>query len=207
MTAKKLGFHKNIVNSIFAQGSRGKFESLYLESLSQIMMTLSRFASDLLLFTSREFSFFSFDDSLTTGSSIMPQKKNLDTMELVRGKTTLVQANQVAVKNITKGLISGYHRDFQLLKKLVIDSSDITLASIEVIFPYLEGMRVHPESILKSIKKDIVAADIANELVEKNGISFRDAYLQVKDDLESIEVPDYSANIASKKSLGSAGNL
>lgn len=137
----------------------------------------------------------------------MPQKKNLDTMELVRGKTALVQANQATVKNLAKGLISGYHRDYQLLKKLVIDSSDITLASVEVIFPYLENLQVHSENILSSIKKDIVAADIANELVEKKGMSFRDAYLQVKDDLESIDIPDYSANIASKKSLGSAGNL
>lgn len=89
----------------------------------------------------------------------------------------------------------------------MIDSSDITLASVEVMFPYLKNLTVHSENILSSIKKDIVAADIANELVEKQGMSFRDAYLQVKDDLESIDIPDYSANIASKKSFGSAGNL
>src|SRR3989344_7159551 len=84
-TAKEMGFGRVQVNSLYVQNSRGKIESLYLEGLAQVMLTLQRFASDVLLFTSREFDFFDFEESLTTGSSIMPHKKNLEVLELVRG--------------------------------------------------------------------------------------------------------------------------
>lgn len=131
-TKKKMGFNTNIVNSLFAQASRGKFESLTLEALSQVMLTLSRFATDMLFFTARETSFIRVSESLTTGSSIMPQKKNLDSMELIRGNASIIFSHQLAVKNISKGVISGYNRDLQLIKKPLVESLRSTLASLEV---------------------------------------------------------------------------
>lgn len=204
---KELHFDKNIINSLFAQGSRGKFESLALESLAQIMMSLSRFATDMLFFTSRELSFFSVDENLTTGSSIMPQKKNLDSMELVRGNSSVITANQLMIKDLAKGLISGYSRDYQLMKKPVIESIRIAGSSVNVVNEFVNSIKINSENIKKAMKNDIVAADLANELVEKKGVSFRDAYVSVGLELEKIKEVDYKKNIKSKKSLGAPGNL
>ena len=87
-----------------------------METQAQVMLTLGKFANDMLIFTSQEFDFFAVDESLTTGSSLMPQKHNLDVMEILRGNVSVVIANQLMVKNISKNLISGYNRDGQLIK-------------------------------------------------------------------------------------------
>lgn len=206
-TKKKLNFDKNIVNSLFAQASRGKFESLTLESLSQIMLTLSRFATDMLFFTARETGFVKVSESLTTGSSIMPQKKNLDSMELIRGNASIIFSNQLAVKNIPKGVMSGYNRDLQLIKKPLIESLNITQDSLSVVREFIEGIEIDQDAVKYAIKKDIFAADMANEMVEKEGVSFRDAYVKVGQALDKVEDFNLEKNIKSKKSLGSPGNL
>lgn len=206
-TKKKLNFEKNIVNSLFAQASRGKFESLTLESLSQIMLTLSRFATDMLFFTARETGFVKVSESLTTGSSIMPQKKNLDSMELLRGNASVIFSHQLTVKNIPKGVISGYNRDLQLIKKPLIESLDIVQGSLEVVREFLKGIEIDSEAVKKAIKKDIFAADVANEMVEKEGVSFRDAYVKVGQALNEVKDFNFEKNITSKKSLGAPGNL
>ena len=206
-TRKKLNFDKNIVNSLFAQASRGKFESLTLESLSQVMLTLSRFATDMLFFTARETGFVKVVDSLTTGSSIMPQKKNLDSMELMRGNASIIFSNQLAIKNIPKGVMSGYNRDLQLIKKPLIESLNITEDSLKVAYEFIKGMTIDEQAVKQAIKKDIFAADMANEMVEMEGVSFRDAYVKVGQELDRVKDFDLEKNIKSKKSLGSPGNL
>ncbi len=207
MTKKDLWFKENIINSLYAQASRWKFESYSLESLSQIMLTLCRFASDMLFFTSRELNFFKIDESLTTWSSIMPQKKNLDSMELIRWYTSIVISNQLTSKNIVKWTLSWYNRDLQLLKKPLIESLNITFDSILVVNEFIKNISVIEENINKTIQKDIIAADIANELVEKKLLSFRDAYIKVWNDLSSIKNINYLDNIKSKKSLWSPWNI
>lgn len=206
-TREKLNFDKNIVNSLFAQASRGKFESLTLEALSQIMLTLSRFATDMLFFTARETGFVKVSESLTTGSSIMPQKKNLDSMELMRGYASIIFSNQLAIKNIPKGVISGYNRDLQLIKKPLIESLNIVQTSLEVAREFIKGIEIDKEAVKNAIKKDIFSADMANEMVEKDGMSFRDAYRKVGQELDKVKDFDLDKNITSKKSLGSPGNL
>lgn len=206
-TRNKLRFEKNIVNSLFAQASRGKFESFALEALSQIMLTLSRFATDMLFFTARETGFIKVTDDLTTGSSIMPQKKNLDSMELMRGNASNVFSHQLTIKNIPKGVISGYNRDLQLIKKPLIESLRIVHDSLQVAREFVKGIRVNEDAVRNAIKKDIFAADLANEMVEKEGVPFREAYARVGQTLEDIEGVDFRENIFSKKSLGSPGNL
>ena len=204
-TAKELGFAGMQVNALYVQNSRGKYESFYMEALVQVMLSLGKFANDMLLFTSPEFSYFSADDSVTTGSSLMPHKKNLDVCEILRGNVSVVIGNQLIVKDVTKNLTSGYSRDGQLTKKPVIESTRIVEDSIEVAGIVLAGLTPKAESIRAKLNKGIFTADIANELVQKEGMPFRDAYKKAAD-MDAGEV-DLAANIASKKSLGAPGNL
>ncbi|MSR79072.1 MAG: argininosuccinate lyase [Candidatus Taylorbacteria bacterium] len=204
-TTKELGFASVQQNTLYCQNSRGKFESLFLEGVAQVMLTLGKFAHDLVLFTSQEFGFFSIDPSLTTGSSIMPQKQNLDAMELLRGNVSVVVSNQLMIKDISKNVLSGYNRDLQLIKKPLMESVAITHDSLEVAELFLKGITPNSETIKAKITQSIFAADIANQLVEK-GIPFRDAYTQALDVLEKQTV-DMKKNLASKKTLGAPGNL
>lgn len=204
-TTKELGFADMQVNSLYVQNSRGKYESAYLEPLAQVMLTLGRFANDLVLFASQEFDYFAVDDSLTSGSSIMPHKKNLDVCEILRGNVSVVIGNQLIVKDVTKNLASGYNRDGQLTKKPLMESTRIVEDSLEVAGIVLAGITPKPESIRAKLHKGIFTADIANEMVQKEGVPFRDAYKKAA----AMEVGDIdlAKNIASKKSLGAPGNL
>ena len=204
-TAKTLGFSGVQINTLYVQNSRGKFESVYLEALAQVMLTLGKFAGDMLLFTSREFDFFAADESLTTGSSVMPHKRNLDALELMRGNVSVVGGNQLMVKGIANNLVSGYHRDGQLTKKPLLESTQIVADSLEVAGLVLAGLAPKPASIAEKIDSGIFTADIANEMVVKEGIAFRDAYKKAA----SVDAggADLKKNIASKKSLGAPGNL
>jgi len=205
-TTKELGFANTQVNTLYCQNSRGKFESAYMEALAQVMLTLGKFAGDTLLFTSQEFDFFGIDEALTTGSSIMPHKRNLDAMEILRGNVSVVIANQLMVKDITKNLLSGYNRDGQLMKKSLIESTHIVADSLEVAALVLKGIVPKEENIRSKITPGIFTADIANDLVKEKGIAFRDAYKKAME-LVSEHKVDLEKNIASKVSPGAPGNL
>lgn len=204
--AKELGFAGILVNSLYCQNGKGKFESIFLESLNQIMFTLGKFANDMLLFTSQEFDYFKVDEKLTTGSSIMPQKKNLDALELLRGYVSQVEANQIFVKNLVRNLISGYNRDTQLIKKPLMESMKIVSDSLQITKLFVAGLTPKVEVIQKKINPNIFAADVANDLVMKQRIAFRDAYSQALGKLNNIKI-DPVKNIKSKISLGAPGNL
>lgn len=205
-TTRELGFHRTQINSLYCQNSRGKFESLFLEGLVQLMMTLGRFANDLLLFTMQEFDFFTVDALLVTGSSIMPQKKNLDGLEVLRGNVSVIMGYQQMVKDIARNLPSGYNRDLQLLKRPIIHSAKIVMQSIDVAYLYLKGIAPKQESIEKKITKDIFMADVATALAKEKGIPFREAYQLSSQQMETYKV-DFKRNISSKVSLGAPGNL
>ena len=204
-TAKEMGFADVQTNSLYCQNSRGKFESAYLEALAQVMLTLGKFANDMVLFTSQEFDYFAVDETLTTGSSIMPHKHNLDVMEILRGNVSVVVANQLMVKDIAKNLISGYNRDGQLVKKPLFESTHIVVDSLEVAGIFLAGLTPKQESIRAKIHNGIFTADIANALVQEKGVPFRDAYVQAVGTAPADI--DLRKNIASKKSTGAPGNL
>ncbi|MDO8561719.1 MAG: lyase family protein, partial [bacterium] len=205
-TTKELGFAGVQVNSLYCQNARGKFESMYMEALAQVMLTLGKFANDMILFTSQEFDYFGVDASLTTGSSIMPHKHNLDVMEILRGNVSVVIANQLMVKDIAKNLISGYNRDGQLMKKPVFESTKIVADSLEVAGLVLAGLTPKVENLKGKITPGIFTADIANKLVTEKGVPFRDAYKKAAE-MVSDKAVDLAANIASKVSLGAPGNL
>lgn len=206
ITTKELKFRKIQINSLYCQNSRGKFESVYLENLAQIMLTLSRFATDLLFFTSQELDFFKVKNNLITGSSIMPQKRNLDAMEILRGNTSVVINNQHLIQNLTKSLISGYNRDLQLMKKPLFESTDIVLESLDIVELYLKGIEPKEDSILKKINKNIFAADLAIEMTKNKKTPFRIAYRKALKLIKKQKV-DIQQNIKSKISLGAPGNL
>lgn len=211
LTMTKLNFSDIQINSLYTQNSRGKYESIYLESLVQIMLTLGKFANDMLIFTSREFGFFIIDESVTTGSTIMPQKRNLDGLELLRGYVSVVIANQHAVQDIAKSIISGYNRDFQLIKKSLMECSHIVLSSIEIANIYLISSQPNVNVIQSKIVPDILSADRANELVTKKGIPFREAHRLVAESLADSNIKltasELKENIKSKISLGGPGNI
>ncbi|PIT87459.1 MAG: argininosuccinate lyase [Candidatus Magasanikbacteria bacterium CG10_big_fil_rev_8_21_14_0_10_40_10] len=205
-TAKELGFKNIQINSLYCQNSRGKFDSLYLEALTQIMLTLGRFANDMILFASQEFNYFSLPKNLTTGSSIMPQKNNPDGLEIMRGYVNIVIANQLAVKENSKNPLSGYNRDSQLNKKPLLESVDIVLTSLPVVRLYLQNIRPNQKIIESKISPGIFAADIANELVKTKKIPFRQAYQLALSQIANYQI-NPAKNLASKISLGAPGNL
>ncbi len=204
--AKQLKFSSVQVNSLYCQNSKGKFESVYLESLAQVMLTLGRFANDLVIFTMNEFRFFTVNDALTTGSSIMPQKKNMDVLELMRANSRVVVANQLMVKDIISSLFSGYNRDTQLLKKPIFESTKIVKESLSVMRLVVQDLNPNREQIEAKIPVAILAADLATELVKTKKMTFRDAY-RVAMDMLPVDKINWSAELKKKISLGSAGNL
>lgn len=159
------------------QLSRGKAESGLLFEIVQLLNDLSRLAADLLLFYTQEFAYISLPKRLTTGSSIMPQKRNPDVLELLRAApaTALGALNEALV--ITTKLTSGYHRDLQRLKPPLFRSIDLAADCLLIMSEMLKGVRFRPESI--KLDPGLYAAEQANKLVVEKGMSFRDAYREV----------------------------
>jgi len=178
LTTRLLGFRKTQENELYAQNSRGKFESIILFALSQVMLDLQRLAADLVLFSMEEFGFFHLPEEFCTGSSIMPQKRNPDVLELVRANFAVVHSGYLRVMEILKGLPSGYHRDLQLTKEPLIRGFRETLTTIEIMCLVLAGLKVNEDTCRQACTDEIYAADRAHELVRK-GAAFRDAYRAV----------------------------
>jgi argininosuccinate lyase len=159
------------------QLSRGKAEAEALFQVALLMQDLGRLAADLLLFYTREFGFVQLPEAFTTGSSIMPQKRNPDVFELVRGRTATAQACLIEVLGVTAKLTSGYQRDLQLIKAPLFRSLDICHESLDIMAAAIPLVRFVPERI--RLDPDIHAAAEANELVVKEGLPFREAYRRV----------------------------
>jgi argininosuccinate lyase len=206
LTTEELGFDSMIINSLYAQNTRGKLDSIFAEAMSQIMLSLNKIANDFLLFTTREFSFFDIPDHLTTGSSIMPQKRNLDLFEIMKGKSSIVISKQLELKNIYKDGISGYNREIQFTKQIILEVTDITESSLKIVDLFIKECKPNSENIQSALKKDIFSADIATQMSKEKGIPFREAYKLALKKAEEGEF-DLNEELSKKKSLGSAGNL
>ena len=205
LSARLMGFSRVQHNSMYCQNSRGKIEGMALAAVSNLMMTLGRFASDMLLFTTSEYAFFTVDDSLTTGSSIMPQKKNLDIMELLRARVHTVQSAEQLVKAIPPGLPSGYSRDLQEMKKPLIEAFSIAESSLRIVSLLLGGIRVNAERMAAALSPEIYATDEVFKRVE-SGIPFRDAYREVKNALTEVRAPDGKITPDEKAPIGTPAN-
>ncbi|HEX8931948.1 MAG TPA: argininosuccinate lyase, partial [Patescibacteria group bacterium] len=177
-TAELLSFKKVQENSIYCQQSRGKFEAMILAVLIQILLTINKFSSDILLFTTQEFDFLSPSDSITTGSSIMPQKKNVDIAELLRSKVHLVLGNYTQVVSLSSNLISGFNRDLQDSKKPLMESFDTTLQSLKATKILTANIKPNQSKLQAAMTEELFATKKALKLVAQ-GTSFRDAYQQI----------------------------
>jgi argininosuccinate lyase len=182
-TAKLLNFSGVLEPVTYTQNSRGKIEALTIAVMVSILQTINKFASDVLLFSTQEFAFFKARDSITTGSSIMPQKKNIDLAELLRSKTGVVLGNYVAVVSVSSNLISGYNRDLQETKKNLIESFEITKSCLKAAQILIENIKPQKETLKKSMTEDLYQTEKALELV-LNGVPFREAYLQISKEYE-----------------------
>ena len=175
MEAKMLGFSAVARNSIDAVSDRDFCVEL-VSALSLLRMHLSRFSEELILWTSWEFRFVTLSDAFTTGSSIMPQKKNSDMAELVRGKTGRVYGDLTALLTMLKGLPLAYDKDMQEDKEAVFDALDTVKMCLNVFTPMLETMTVHADAMYRAAQSGFInATDLADYLVRK-GLPFRSAY-------------------------------
>ena len=173
--AELLGFDKPCLNSIDGVSDRDFVVEL-LADLSILQMHLSRFAEELVLWSSWEFKFIELSDAYTTGSSIMPQKKNSDMAELIRGKTGRVYGDLITMLTVLKGLPLAYNKDMQEDKEAVFDAVDTVKLCLQVMEPMLAGMKVHADRMLRAAGEGFInATDLADYLTRK-GMPFRDSY-------------------------------
>ncbi|NMH27193.1 argininosuccinate lyase [Flavobacterium silvaticum] len=184
LTTELLGFSDLKYNPIAAQMSRGKSEKITSFALSSVASTLSKLSDDIILYASQNFGFLSLPDDLTTGSSLMPHKKNPDVFELIRGKSNRIQALPYEITLLTNNLTSGYHRDFQLLKEGVFPAVENLKSCLELMIFGLANLKLK-EGILSDEKYRLLfTVDALNELVAQ-GIPFRTAYQQIADEVQS----------------------
>ena len=175
MTAEKLGFDGITLNSIDGVSDRDFCVEL-LSAFATLMMHLSRFSEEIILWSSWEFKFVELDDSYTTGSSIMPQKKNPDIAELVRGKTGRVYGDLISMLTVLKGLPLAYNKDMQEDKEAIFDAIDTVKQCLTVFPPMISGMKALPENMLNAAKRGFInATDLADYLTKK-GLPFRTSY-------------------------------
>tara|TARA_B100000795_G_scaffold21158_1_gene14101 strand:+ start:5032 stop:6312 length:1281 start_codon:yes stop_codon:yes gene_type:complete len=204
LTTELLGFDQLKINSLAAQMSRGKLEKSTSIALSSIGNSLAKLSMDICLYMGQDFNFISFPENLTTGSSIMPHKKNPDLFELVRGKCNNLQAlpNQLAL--LTSNLPSGYHRDLQLAKGPIIDAIQELKACMDILLFSLPKLEVTKDITAQKKYDYLFSVDTLNTEVIA-GKPFRDAYHELG---QAIEKGDFLPNRTVNHShLGSIGNL
>lgn len=204
-TTYKLDFRTLNYNVVYAQMTRGKSEKLLANSLSVLAGTLSKFSYDVCLYLSQNFDFISFPKEFTTGSSIMPHKKNPDIFELVRARCNRIQALPNELILLTNNLPSGYHRDLQLTKEILFSAIDSLKECLEILIYTLPNIEVKDNILDDEKYKYIFSVEKINEEV-KNGKSFRDAYIQIGQEIEN-GVFEYDYKELHHSHQGSLGNL
>jgi argininosuccinate lyase len=205
LTTELLGFadmHHNVIN---AQNSRGKTERTLSFAMAGLAGTLNKLATDVCLFMNQHFAFISFPDELTTGSSIMPHKKNPDVFELIRAKTNQIQGVPTTVSYLLTNMSTGYHRDMQLLKEEIFPAFDKLKSCIGMSTFMLKSIKIRQNILQDSFYKHVFSVEVVNDLVLK-GVPFRDAYKQVGFEIEADHfAPDQ--NQLNHTHEGSIGNL
>ncbi|AGD98246.1 argininosuccinate lyase [Blattabacterium sp. (Blatta orientalis) str. Tarazona] len=205
MTTELLGFENLNYNVVYAQMGRGKMERIVTESLASLARTLSKMSQDICLYLSQNYNFISFPDFLTTGSSIMPHKKNPDVFEIIRAKCNRISSLPNEISLIVSNLCSGYHRDFQIIKERFLPVFD-ELKKCFSIFRYMLNHIVVRKDILREDKyKYLFSVEVVNQLVQK-GYSFREAYQKVATDIKNERFKPLKKNF-SHSHEGSIGNL
>lgn len=206
MTTKLLGFDDLNYNVVYAQMGRGKSERIVAQAISSVAATLARLAMDNTLFMSQNFGFITYPAEYTTGSSIMPHKKNPDVWELIRGKCNLLQALPMQITTMTINLPLGYHRDLQLLKEVLFPAIDTLRASLAMATDMLSHIKVNSDIIADSKYDYIFSVETVNKMVVE-GTPFREAYKSVGLMIEDGDyTPDRVVEHTHEGSIGNLGN-
>ena len=204
LTTKGLDFASMKYNVVAAQLSRGKSERSIASALGGLCNTMSRFAMDVCLYMSQNFNFISFPDELTTGSSIMPHKKNPDVFELIRGKCNKIQALNTEMVLITNNLPTGYHRDYQLLKENIINAFEDVKEILDILNYSIQQVIVKDIDLNDEKYQYLFTVDSINNLVIE-GMPFREAYKKIG---EQVEAGEYKPDLGKQHShVGSIHNL
>jgi argininosuccinate lyase len=206
-TAADLGFARAGYPAMADANARGKVETAVLDAVGAALGDLSRLAADLVFFLTQEAGFFRLGQGFTTGSSIMPQKRNPDVFELLRARVARFLGLRTGLAAITIGLPSGYSRDLQDTKPLLMEGLRLAgdcLAVTARAVPTLEPVRERIEAALTS---DLYATDEAYRLVMEEGVTFRDAYVRVGKHLDAVAIPDHDRTLRGRTHAGSTGNL
>ena len=203
-TTKDLNFKTLKYNSLACQISRNKIEKNTFDAIGNIAFTLSKISMDICLYSGDEFQFISFPENITTGSSIMPHKKNPDVFEIIRGKCNSIQNLSNSANLSSANLPSGYHRDFQLNKGKIINAVNNIKECIQILSYCLSKISVNKKILEKSNYENIFSVELINEMVLK-GMPFRDAYLELKSKLKSGEIK--FPKTVKHSHIGSIGNL
>jgi argininosuccinate lyase len=206
LTSKLLGFKEPIHNVLYASNARGKCESVILSAMGQVMISLSRIAADLIMYSMPEMGYFVLPPDYCTGSSIMPQKNNPDVFELVRARSSSVLGCASTVSGIVNALPSGYNRDMQETKEPFIEGIHTTRSCLRVMASAIKKIKVDEKALVAGFSPEVFAADRALELTV-GGMTFRDAYDAVKKDLKELKKKDPKKAIAEKQHLGAPGGL
>lgn len=206
LVADLLGFSRVQNNVLYAQFGRGKFEGLVVQALAQVMLDLSKFAQDVLLFTTTEYDFFGVPPELCDGSSIMPQKHNLGALELVRARAHTVFGHQGQIFGVVAGLPAGFNNDNQETKRPFMAALDVTAASLDVCTLFIDGITFHEDRLREACSPELFATDSAYDLV-RGGMPFRDAYRQVAAAIDRLPHNDPVARLRERTHLGASGNL
>lgn len=178
-TTDLLGFATVQANPMYCGLSRGIFELLAVQSLQPLMALAGKFANDMLLFTTQEFNFFSLPNSLTTGSSIMPHKHNYDLFEIMRGKSHIYGGYVQQLHTLVSGIGSGYQRDVQLSKTILLEAMSSAHATLEMVLLVVPELVIHRDVLEAAMTDDLQSVERVNTLVLQ-GVPFRDAYAAVK---------------------------
>lgn len=205
MTTHLLGFSDLHYNAINAQNSRGKTEKTISFALAGLASTLNRLASDICLYMNQHFAFIKFPDELTTGSSIMPHKKNPDVFELIRAKTNHLQSIPYVVSLQLTNMTTGYHRDLQILKEATFPSFTTLQDCLEMTILMLNNIIIRPDILSDEFYKHLFSVEVVNERV-LSGTPFRDAYKEVGLEIEKNEFSP-NQNQLQHTHEGSIGNL
>jgi argininosuccinate lyase len=205
-TTELLQFSNLNYNSVYAQMSRGKTEKLTAMAIASVAATLSRLAMDCCLYMNQNFGFIFFPDELTTGSSIMPHKKNPDVFELVRAKCNRIQSTPNELTLLINNLPSGYHRDMQLTKEVLFPALDELHACIDMMKLMINAMSVKPDILQDEKYKYLFSVEKVNELVNQ-GIPFRDAYAAVGNMIDQGKFEFDAGKALHHTHEGSIGNL
>lgn len=219
--AHLLGFRSAQHNVVYAQNSRGKIEAAIVQALAQILLDLSKMAQDILLFTTVEYGFFAVPQELSTGSSIMPQKRNVGIMELVRARTSTMLALQQQIMSIVSGLPSGFNMDYQETKRPFMEALDLAQESLDICTLVAGKLSVNTANLVAACTFELFAADRAYAMAASQHIPFRDAYQIVGKEvtakidearaagqpLPSESLGQLIERLHARTHLGGAGNL